>query len=76
MSFENSSNFSLFAFSLLSVVTVYGAMNVRAKCSKFGFASWKTPEMLGNSFRSPIYPYMRQPFYEDIEVIRDYLRLN
>ena len=30
-------------------------------------ASWKTPNFTGNSGRSPIYPYIPMPFYEDHE---------
>ena len=37
-------------------------------------AGWKTPNFTGNSGRSPIYPYIAMPFYEDHEEIRDYWR--
>ena len=33
----------------------------------FGTGSWKSPAFLGNSGRSPIYPYTKRPFITDVE---------
>ena len=43
-------------------------------CHTFGIASWKTPSMFGNSGRSPIYPYMYQPFSDDYEDLLHFYR--
>ena len=33
----------------------------------FGTGSWKSNNFLGNSGRSPIYPYRKKPFVTDVE---------
>ena len=32
-----------------------------------GFASWRSPKFLGNNGRSPIYPYFKNPHWDDYE---------
>ena len=33
----------------------------------FGIGSWKTPNFLGNSGRSPIFPFLKRPYTTDVE---------
>ena len=73
---EGSSNFKLFVFNVLTFTMANAAMNFRKECNRFGSATWRSPDMLGNSSRSPIYPYIRQPFYEDIPEVIAHLRFN
>ena len=32
-----------------------------------GLTSWKSPKFLGNSGRSPIYPYSMRPYVDEVE---------
>ena len=64
---ENSKYGQQVLYSLICLGFATFAMNFRTWMNVFGDASWKTPDMLGNSYRSPIYPNERVPFYEDIE---------
>ena len=73
-SIENSS----IKLKVLQMVVVFGfawlGMHTRAWLNVFGDASWKTPDMLGNSYRSPIFPHEFKPYFEDIEASVEYNR--
>ena len=38
----------------------------------FGTGSWRTPNFLGNSGRSPIFPHIPKPYIDDIEGRKNY----
>ncbi len=42
----------------------------------FGTSSWKSFNFMGNSGRSPLYPYRWKPFVDDVEGRLEYERTN
>ena len=49
----------------------YFGLWLKSLTETLALTSWRTPTFTGNSGRSPIYPFIPQPFREDHEEIRD-----